>query len=57
MQNFIIAQAKRIADVYDEWVYKGYTDRQQRLKNLLSKIDSEKVREEVRLIVKFRHNE
>jgi hypothetical protein len=53
----MIATAKRIADIYGEWVEKGYLDRKERLDKLLSKITPNKTKDKARSIIKHRYDE
>jgi hypothetical protein len=57
MKNYMIATAKRIADIYGGWVEQGYEDRQERLDRMLAKIQPQKIKDKARSIIKHRYNE
>jgi len=57
MQDYIIAHAKRIADLYGEWVRKGYTDRHKRLERVLRDVRPDKIKEKAKSLIKYRYDE
>lgn len=57
MKSYMIATAKRYADVYGEWVAAGDPHRQKKLDKLLEDEPNPKIRGKARSIINHRYGE
>lgn len=57
MQPYMIAKAKRIADLYGEWVKNNVPNREKKLNELLNNEPNPKIRKKSRYLINHRHDE